>query len=143
MDTFNKDGKMVYVDAFPRRIVFAEDLEFFSKIKDKYIKIKKTHINETMSYLDQNIKDLKLLKDIQNGILNSMNRIIKFTIVDIKVYHKLQISTVIKQDKQDTLYIGTGDTIFSSSWVIGAGLNRLLYFIKKPIWSLQLLSKEL
>ena len=142
MDSYSKDGKLMDSDAYPNNIVFEEDLEFFNKIKDKYIKIKKDQIDDIMSYLEKNIKDLGLLKSLQNRIIYSIDRIIKFVLVEIKIYHKLKISTVIKQDNQNTLYIGTGDSIFSSSWVIGAGLNRLLYFIKKPIWSLQLLSNE-
>lgn len=142
LDTYNKDGKLIDSDPYPTNIVFEEDLQFFKQVKDKYIKIRKSQIDDIMGFLEKNIKDLRLLKDLQNRILDSANRIIKFVLVEIQIYHKLKISAVIKQNNQNTLYIGTGDTIFSSSWIIGAGLNRLLYFIKKPIWSLQLLSNN-
>lgn len=141
-ELYDKDGKFVRFGLWPNEIRFEEDLEFFLGLKDKCIKVKKDRLDQIID-LFENIKDLTLSKDIQTSLLYSINYRMKFMIVDTKIYHKLKISKVIQQQNQNTLYIGAGDTIFSSSWIIGAGLNRLLNFIKQPIWSLQMLSHEL
>ena len=45
--------------------------------------------------------------------------------------HSIECSRIIDHDKHKILYIGAGDTIFHSHWVIGAGMNRTIDFAVK------------
>ena len=45
--------------------------------------------------------------------------------------HSIECSRVVNHNSHKYLYIGAGDTIFHSHWVVGAGLNRTIDFAVK------------
>ena len=45
--------------------------------------------------------------------------------------HSISISKVVTYDDHNFLYIGAGDTIFHSHFIVGAGLNRTISFAVK------------
>ena len=57
--------------------------------------------------------------------------IFSFDIFRIYIRHAIKIADVFTINKQKVLYIGAGDTIFHSHFIIGAGLNRTLDFSVK------------
>ena len=59
----------------------------------------------------------------------------------MKMYHRLKVADVLKAKNHPFLYIGTGDTIFSSHYIVGAGLNRTLLFSIKTAHLLNMLQE--
>jgi hypothetical protein len=88
-------------------------LSFIKKIKDKTLQKKCIGLYEKV--IKQNSK-------IEYIILNSFH---------IRLYHRLKVCEQMKYKNQSFLYIGTGDTIFSSHYLVGAGLNRTIVFSLK------------
>jgi len=73
----------------------------------------------------------KLEDDSLRGALSAVikqypDKNIKFWLLRVPMSHSLQISDRFKLGKKDALYVGLGDTIFSSHFVIGAGLARMI-----------------
>ena len=106
-----------------------EDLFFLNKINKKY-------------YIFSNI--IKILTNIRNdinrnflySILISNKKKLKkflfnFDIWSINIRHTIQPSEIFSVNNKKKLYIGTGDTIFHSHFIVGAGLNRSLKFAVK------------
>lgn len=63
---------------------------------------------------------------IQKLISQYPDKYVKFMVFHNPLEHALQISEYFKVNKKDVLYIGIGDTIFKSHFVIGAGLGRTI-----------------
>ena len=141
IEIYDDDGKLVSTAIQSYNIFFPEDLELLSKFHKKCFKAKKDKLFE-INDIFSNMKDRRLSTIIKKTLLRYKKYSFKFLLIESKIYHKLKISEVIKQKSQDTLYIGAGDTIFSSHFTIGAGLNRLLHITNHIIWSLQMLDKE-
>ncbi len=88
-------------------------LSFIKKIKDKTLQKKCIGLYE---------KVIKKNTKIEYIVLNSFQ---------VRLYHKLKVCEQMKYKNQSFLYIGTGDTIFSSHYIVGAGLNRTIVFSLK------------
>ena len=59
----------------------------------------------------------------------------KFQPIDIKMHHLIKIAKVINIDKnKKCLYIASGDTLFHSHFITGAGINRLFNFITRILY---------
>ena len=139
MEVYNPKGKFIKTEIFSDPLVYAHDVALFSKFHNKFLMIKKNKIINALKIFD-NMSDLNLSKKIQAILLENKNYFIKFAIIEAVFYHKITISTIIDQPNQKTLYIGAGDTIFSSHFGVGAGLNRLLVFIDYIVWYTQALA---
>ncbi|BCS83684.1 putative ORFan, which is homologous to Tupanvirus deep ocean [Cotonvirus japonicus] len=139
MEIYDDNDKYISTELWTYNIIYAEDVKLFYKIHNKCFKIKPKKITEAIKYFN-NIKDLNLSLAIQNVLINNANNKIKFYVIETNMYHKISISEVIKQSHQSTIYIGCGDTIFSSHFVVGAGLSRLLTFINYVVWYMQTLN---
>ncbi len=92
----------------------------------------------------KNLKDEKLKKNLiylyLSHIKNNPNIYsIKFYTFKINMYHRLKVSEWMNYKKHKFLYIGAGDTLFSSHFVRGAGLNRTILFSIKVCHLLPLL----
>jgi hypothetical protein len=81
----------------------------------------------------KNIKDDKLKKNLiylylshiqNNPQINSM----KFYTFKMFMYHRLKVAEWMHYKKYKFLYCGAGDTLFSSHFIRGAGLNRTILF---------------
>jgi hypothetical protein len=101
------------------------DLELGKEFHNKFI---------TEEYIFKFIS--KLTNTTSRNFLNSYlkhttveKRLFKINLIEIFIYHKLKIC----QKFDNTLYIGTGDTIFHSHFITGAGINRTMDFIVKTI----------
>lgn len=140
MEIYNNNGKYLDMPIWANEIVFTHDVKFFSKFHNICIKMKPNKINKIMKLFD-GLEDMTLSKRIQEKLIYYSDKNIKFSIIEPKLYQKILISSIIHQSDQNTIYIGAGDTIFSSHFAIGAGLNRLLRFINRIVWYIQTLSE--
>lgn len=140
IEIYDDQGKFLEMPLWSNNLFYMEDVKFFSKFHNKCLKIKKNKLNDCIKLFDH-LTDLKLSKEIQNIILKYPNLNIKFFIIEPKIHHKILISSIIKYPTHHAIIIGVGDTIFSSHFAVGAGLNRLLRFVNHIIWYIQLLSK--
>ena len=59
------------------------------------------------------------------------NCIFKIDVWSIYIRHAIKICDIIKVNNKKVLYVGAGDTIFHSHFIVGAGLNRILDFTVK------------
>ena len=91
--------------------------------------------------LDDIIVVIKGIKDkLSRNFLYSMftekksfykNCIFKIDVWSIYIRHAIKICDIIKVNNKKVLYVGAGDTIFHSHFIVGAGLNRILDFTVK------------
>jgi len=117
-------------------IAYQEDYDALSVLNNKCTTISKNIIK----YFGI-LSDIKLEKYIIRAIKKYINSSakIKFYVFETKICHKLNICGLINDQ---TIYVGAGDTIFSSHFLLGAGLNRLLNFTNHVIWHMQNLSEK-
>ncbi len=92
----------------------------------------------------KNIKDEKLKKNLVHLYLSEIQNnpdiySIKFFTFKINMYHRLKVAEWLNYKKHKFLYIGAGDTLFSSHFIRGAGLNRTVLFSIKVCHLLPLL----
>lgn len=102
-----------------------QDLELGKKYHNKYLTeenifkfIAKIKNSDSRSFFNSYLQNTKV-----------DDRIFKINLIEVFIYHKLKIC----QKFDDTLYVGTGDTIFHSHFITGAGINRTMDFIVKTI----------
>ena len=138
-EIYDNKGKFITTAIWSYDLFYTNDIKLFSKFHNKCIKIKKDKFDDVNKIFDS-LMDLNLLKKIKIMLLTYSDYYIKFYIIEPQIYHKIKISSIIEQPKQKTLYIGAGDTIFSSHFAIGAGLGRLLKFINYVIWGIESLA---
>ncbi len=91
-----------------------------NKIKDILKDIKDENLKKQLIYLFQN--KIQYDSDISS---------LKFFTFQIKMYHQIKASQWFNYKSHKFLYIGSGDTLFSSHFIRGAGLNRTLLFSLK------------
>ena len=139
IEIYDANGKFLQMPMWSRDIFYKHDLDFLYQFHDECLKIKKDRLIETVNLFD-NLQDRNLSNDIKGTLYSYASENIRFYIIEAKLYHKLKISQIVHQNKHKFLYIATGDTIFSSHFIMGAGLNRILTFSKNMIWSLQFLN---
>ena len=99
----------------------------FQLLRDVCIK------KEDMLSIIPKIKDVRLRKMIVGlyveGIRNNKNiKYVRMNTFNMDMYHRLKVAQILNTKNHRYLYIGTGDTIFSSHYIVGAGLNRTLMF---------------
>ena len=115
-DKINKDLKN-YFDKY-QEINKTSDLDIIKLLNNKCLKIK-----DKTAFIDSfliNIKN-KILKYHFLNLLKKDKKV-KINLIETKMYHLLNISTLINKNR--TVYIGAGDTIYSGHFILGAGLNR-------------------
>ncbi len=102
------------------------DLVYLNKYKDKYYKY------------EDSVEIIKGIKDDMNrNLLCSLltneykDYIVEFDVWGVYMRHGIKISDVFKINNRDVLFIGAGDTIFHSHFIVGSGLNRLFDFTVK------------
>ncbi len=101
------------------------DLMFLNKAKNKYYKYK-----DAITIIS-GIKDDNNRNFLYTMIQNHNNYLFKFDVWGIYMRHQIKISDVININNKKILFIGAGDTIFHSHYIIGAGLNRIFDFTVK------------
>lgn len=138
MEIYDVSGKYISTPMVTETLLFDFDIIFLSNLHNKYVQINPSELSNTIGIFD-NLRDMGLAKKIQDILIMDRSQIIKFYILEPKIYHKISISKIIKQSSLNTIIIGAGDTIFSSHFVIGAGLGRLLRFTDNIIWYIQTL----
>lgn len=90
---------------------------------------------------DEHLQKLMIGLYHRNILKDDRIEYIKLNSFEMKMYHRLKVAEVLKAKNHSFLYIGTGDTIFSSHYVVGAGLNRTLLFSIKTAHLLPLLQE--
>jgi hypothetical protein len=87
------------------------------------------------------IKDKIDKKILEKFIKDKKIYYYKFNLIKVKMHNKIKISNIYEYKKHKFLYIGNGDTIFHSHFVTGAGLHRILTFITKVLYLINLYYK--
>lgn len=139
-EIYDDNGKFMVTAIWTEPLLYLSDVELFLEFNNKCIKIKKGKLDAAKKFFDENISGKNLKDKIKMMLRYYKHHHIKFYIIDTQIYHKLLISDIIDQPEYKTIYISAGDTIFSSHFAIGAGLNRLLSFMNNVIWSAQILT---
>jgi len=105
------------------------DLVFLNKFKNK-----KINYNDIIIVIEgiKNSTDRNFLYSMFTEKKNIYkDNIFIVDVWSIYIRHAIKIADVIKVGKENVLYIGAGDTIFHSHFIVGAGLNRILDFTVK------------
>jgi hypothetical protein len=116
--------KMFYFEPITFDIHNEEDYKLFNGLCVK---------KENMIEVIKRVKDDRLRRKIAGLYMKEIRKnekidFIQFNSFKMNMYHRLKVSEIMRSGKQQFLYIGTGDTIFSSHYAVGAGLNRTLVF---------------
>jgi hypothetical protein len=101
------------------------DLNYLNKIKNKYYKYK-----DAITIIS-GIQDDTNRNFLYTMIQNNNNYLIKFDVWGVYMRHQIKIADVININNKKILFIGAGDTIFHSHFIIGSGLNRIFDFTVK------------
>ncbi len=125
MEIYINDDKLTFHSKYDIDINNGTDLVYLNKTKNKYYKYKDA-IN-----IISGIKDDTNRNFLYTMVQNHNNYLIKFDVWGIYMRHQIKISDVININNKKILFIGAGDTIFHSHFIIGAGLNRIFDFTVK------------
>lgn len=147
MDLRGHLDRFLSIEVYGDKMIYFEPVTFQVKNQSDYdllngICIKK----EDLPKLILKIKDehlQKLMIGLYHKDMEKDHRIeyIQINSFEMKMYHRFKVAEVMKVKNHDFLYIGTGDTIFSSHYVVGAGLNRTLLFSIKTAHLLNMLKE--
>jgi len=134
-------------------IINAFTIQFYDKYKnylyytDLFVKNKcdillfKYFNQKLISKIDFKNKILPLITD--EIVLNYINNnyfedksinYFKINLIKVNMHNKIKISKIYNYNNHTFLYIGNGDTIFHSHYALGAGLNRIITFITKVLY---------
>lgn len=110
------------------------DLKTYVELKGKYFML--DDLNEICKVIkdsNERNKIFGIYKKFQKkkSINDKKEYIIIFDVWHTYMRHTIECSRIINYDGHKILYIGAGDTIFHSHWVIGAGMNRTIDFAAK------------
>ncbi|CAH6420574.1 Hypothetical protein MVR_LOCUS168 [uncultured virus] len=141
IEVYDADGIFMYAPINGTTIEFKQDLAILSELHNQCFKLKQKRVADFLKIFDS-LRDLGLSKIIQGSVMQDATKSFKFSIIEPHMQHKIRISTVIGTPANPHLYIGAGDTIFTSHFAVGAGLNRLLEFIRSTLWYVQTLDDE-
>ena len=101
------------------------DLILFNKVKKKYFTY--SNILKIITNIKDEI-DRNFLYTILKEKQNITNNLFSFDVWSIYIRHAIQPCEIFNIKGKKILYIGAGDTIFHSHFIVGAGLNRSLKF---------------
>lgn len=73
-------------------------------------------------------------RTFKNVLKNDNIKYYKINYIQLKMHHKIKIAKEFKYKNKKFLYIGSGDTIFHSHFITGAGINRLFNFIVRVLY---------
>jgi len=122
-------NNMKFVNKYDIDIKNEHDLLYINKFKHKMFSLK--DINNIIP----GIKDDTARNFLFSIMLekNDMYKNMIFTLDCWSIYirHVIKVSDIITVDDKKILYIGAGDTIFHSHFIVGAGLNRIIDFTVK------------
>lgn len=109
------------------------DLKTYVDLKEKYMHIE--DLNQVCRVIKDSNERNKIYqfykKFINKKNINNKDYIISFDVWHTYMRHSIECSRVIDVNNHKYLYVGAGDTIFHSHWVVGAGMNRTIDFAVK------------
>lgn len=123
-----KNNKINYIDKIDLDIRNFHDLKLFIRLKDKYF-----DYNDII-LICKNIKSNFERNLMYNIIINRYSEkdlVYQFDLFNTYLRHSIEISKTIEYKNHKFLYIGSGDTIFHSHFIVGAGMNRTITFAVK------------
>lgn len=125
MEIITNDNKYKFHYNYDIDLTNGTDLMYLNQFKNKYYKYKDAITIISGIKDDNNRNFLYTVIDKYNDYL------IKFDVWGVYMRHQIKISDVIKMNDKEILFVGAGDTIFHSHFVVGAGLNRIFDFTVK------------
>lgn len=109
------------------------DLKSYIELKNKHFYVE--DLNEICRVIRDSNERNKIYqiykKYLRKKLIKNKDYIVYFDVWNTYMRHSIECSRVIKHDNHNFLYIGAGDTIFHSHWVVGAGMNRTIDFAVK------------
>ena len=109
------------------------DLKTYLELKGKYLYIE--DLNQVCRVIKDSNERNKIYqfykKFMKKKNINNKEYIISFDVWHTYMRHSIECSRVVNHNSHKYLYIGAGDTIFHSHWVVGAGMNRTIDFAVK------------
>ena len=129
LSVYKYDKTLSYITKYDIDITNNSDLKYINKLKNKNYTY--TNIILLIKGIKNNIMRNFLFNIIINHEKQYSNYLFIFDIWSIYIKHAIKISDIIQVNKHKALYIGAGDTIFHSHFIVGAGLNRTLDFTIK------------
>jgi len=123
------NDKVVFVNKYDIDITSSFDLKYINMMKGKYFTFEE--INTIIKGIKDDTARNFLYSIIKNKSHFYKNMIFTLDCWSIYIRHAIKISDTITINNRKVLYIGAGDTIFHSHFIVGAGLNRILDFTVK------------
>ena len=122
------DKTKTFLNKYDIDIMNKYDLLFLNQLKNK-----EYNYNEILIIIS-GIKDSIARNFLHNILTEKYSEYIMYIDVwSIYVRHAIKICDTFIVNKKPVLYIGAGDTIFHSHFIVGAGLNRTLDFSVKCV----------
>jgi hypothetical protein len=127
-------------------------LEYFDKTKNLlsyYGDLNTLHTCDidTYKHFSDHLLSKKDLLKIQNIIIDKVDKgfikyiaeskdikYYKISYIHVNMHNRIKIAKVFTHEKHKFLYVGSGDTIFHSHFIRGAGINRLFNFIVRILY---------
>lgn len=122
------NNKYIYKDKIDLDIHNFHDLKLFIKLKDKHFEF-----NDIL-LICKNIKSdhqRNYLYNLVTTEFHDKDYIFSFDLFNTYIRHSIEISKVVNYNNHKFLYIASGDTIFHSHFIVGAGMNRTITFAVK------------
>ena len=130
-----------YLDTDFKNIKYNKNFYILNNKKDYHlltnICISKQNINILIDKITDNNLKLFLYKISDYFFINKDIVYLHFNSIEIKLYHQLKIAFLI--NKKKALWIGSGDTLFHSHFLLGSGLYRTIPLNVKIVNLLELL----
>ncbi len=137
--------KYLSVDLFGKKSMYyiPESFDIRYKKDFDYLDKKCIAVEDFFKWVD-GIEETKLKKRLIGYYLKEIKNNPNVTHLQMypfymKMYHRYKVSQVFHVKNHSLLYIGAGDTIFSSHFIVGAGLNRTILFSIKTVHLLPML----
>ena len=124
----NKESTNQYIDLFT---LYTCDIGLYSHYENQLLTINNLEsiISLVKDPLDATYLKYKLSRN------PSFVKYFKFVPIPVNMHHLIKIADVMKTKKdKDFLYVASGDTLFHSHFVTGAGINRLFNFIVRVLY---------
>jgi len=122
------DGEYIYKEKVDLDIHNFHDLKLFIRLKEKHFEY------NDLILICKNIKSEHERNFLYNIIVNQFSNkeyVYYFDLFNTYLRHAIEISKVVEYKNHKLLYIASGDTIFHSHFIVGAGMNRTITFAVK------------
>jgi hypothetical protein len=112
------------------------DIKIAKHFANKCYKIAE-NVDALMAIITDLFSDKEIVLGLKTALIANPGGKIRFNFIEPGLYYMNVISDVVQTSTKTAAYVGVSDTIFSSHFLLGAGLERLITFITNVCWSIQ------